>query len=115
MVLAGLSIPLLAAGNGLMLVLMLMAMGSLGLFPCYYSFSQELSPRHQGTVTGLLGTIAWLTNSPMHPILGRWADKTKSYDMGLALACGLPFVAFIVLALLWPTRETSAEHVPAEA
>lgn len=105
-------IPWLSGGPGLFVVLMLVAMGSLGLFPCYYSFSQEMSSRHKGKVLGLLGTIAWLTSSPLHPIVGRWADKTKSYDLGLALGCGLPILALFVLVLVWPANKVAAKYNP---
>ncbi len=110
MVAAGVLIPWLPAGPALITVMMLMAMGSLGLFPCYYSFSQELSSRHQGVVTGLLGTLAWLTSSPLHPILGRWADQTKSYDLGLAMSCGLPLLAFFSLAIFWPGKPSVNDY-----
>ncbi|HEY0984250.1 hypothetical protein, partial [Schlesneria sp.] len=98
-------IPWLSAGNLLFAVLMLVACGSLGLFPCYYTFSQELSTRHQGKVTGLLGTIAWCTSSPLHPLFGHIVDQTKSYDSGMALVCGLPVLAFLALITLWPAKE----------
>ena len=106
-------IPWLPAGPGLIVVLMVVALGALGLFPCYYAFSQELSTRHQGKVTGLLGTIAWVTSSPLHPILGRWADRTKSYDLGMSLACGLPLCALFVLLLFWPENKPETEYNPA--
>ena len=102
-------IPWLPAGSGLFAVLMLVAAGSLGLFPCYYTFSQELSTRHQGKVTGLLGTIAWVTSSPLHPVFGRVVDQTKSYDLGMALVCGLPVLAFLVLLLFWPAKTSAME------
>lgn len=102
-------IPWLPAGSGLFAVLMLVAAGSLGLFPCYYTFSQELSTRHQGKVTGLLGTIAWVTSSPLHPIFGRIVDQTKSYDLGMALVCGLPALALFALLLFWPTQSAATE------
>ena len=106
MVAMGGLIPWLPAGPALLAVLFVVAMGSLGLFPCYYSFCQELSPRHLGTVTGSLGTLAWVASSPLHPIVGKLADETKSYDLGLSLACGLPMIAFVTLASVWP-RQTS--------
>ena len=113
MVATGGLIPWLPSGPGLVIVLMLVAMGSLGLFPCYYSFSQELSTRHKGKVLGLMGTIAWLTSSLLHPLLGWWADKTKSYDLGIALSCGLPLAAFFVLVFFWPETKLDTEYNPA--
>jgi MFS family permease len=106
-------LPWLPSGPWLFTVLMLVAMGSLGLFPCYYSFSQELSNRHKGTVLGLLGTIAWLTSSPLHPIVGEWADRTKSYDLGIAVGCGLPVLSLIVLVLFWPEKKVEPQYNPA--
>ncbi|WP_397570471.1 MFS transporter [Schlesneria sp. T3-172] len=102
-------IPWLSAGNLLFAVLMLVACGSLGLFPCFLTFSQELSTRHQGKVTGLLGTIAWCTSSPVHPLFGHIVDTTKSYDLGMALVCGLPMLAFLVLITLWPAKEAEIQ------
>ena len=96
-------------GPGLQIVLTMVALGALGLFPCYYSFSQEISTRHQGKVMGCLGALAWLTSSPMHKFFGRWIDQTKSYDQGMALVCGFPALALIVLLLFWPANETEIE------
>jgi ACS family hexuronate transporter-like MFS transporter len=98
-----------ATSPGLTVVLMLVAAGALGLFPCYYSFSQELSTRHLGKVTGSLGAIAWVTSSPVHKYYGRLVDQTKSYDMGMALACGLPLAAFVILVLFWPAKRMEME------
>ena len=69
--------------------------------------------RHKGKVLGLMGTIAWLTSSRLHPLLGWWADKTKSYDLGIALSCGLPLVALFVLTVFWPEKKPDAEYNPA--
>jgi len=89
--------------------LMMVAFGSLGLFPCYYSFAQELSSQHLGKVSGLLGTIAWVTTSPLQMVFGRYIDQTKSFDLGMALCCGLPLVAWLVLFTIWPTPKPVTE------
>lgn len=115
MVTAGLLIPWVPAGAPLITVLMMVAFGSLGLFPCYYSFSQELSTRHQGKVLGLLGLIAWVTSAPVHPLLGGWADQTKSYSQCLAITCLFPLLAFVVLLIWWPGTTPRAKDDPAQA
>lgn len=76
----------LPLGWGLYSVLLIVAAGSLGLFPCYYSLSQETSERHMGKTTGLLGAFAWLVSSPMQKEFGRVVDKTHSFNEGLAWA-----------------------------
>lgn len=107
-------LPWLPQGPALLGVFLLVAMGSLGLFPCYYAFSQEVSIRHQGKVTGLLGTIAWLTTSPMHILFGQWIDKTGSFDLGLMLAGLVPVPAALLLLLTWRTDRPAVELTRAE-
>ena len=100
------SLPL---GWGLYGVLLIVAAGSLGLFPCYYSLSQETSELHMGKTTGLLGALAWLVSAPMQKEFGRVVDETHSFDEGLALAGLAPLVALVVLSIAWP-RETTSTH-----
>lgn len=108
----------LPRGWALLGVLLVVAAASLGLFPCYYSFSQELSTKHQGKVTGILGTVAWATSSPCQKFFGRLADQTGSFNEGIALAGLAPLIGYVALMLLWQEpRQTSAEpprnHSPA--
>ncbi|MSU27890.1 MAG: MFS transporter [Pedosphaera sp.] len=91
----------LPRGWALLGVLLVVAAASLGLFPCYYSFSQELSTKHQGKVTGILGTVAWATSSPCQKYFGRLADQTGSFNEGIALAGLTPLIGFAALILLW--------------
>ncbi|MDB5388709.1 MAG: dgoT 2 [Planctomycetaceae bacterium] len=102
-------IPWLPAGPWLIAVLMAVGIGSLGLFPCYYALSQELSITHQGKVTGILGTIAWVFPSLWHREFGAWVDQTKSYDIGMFLASLLPLVAWAAMLCLWPRHPEHAE------
>lgn len=105
MVVSGAAIPWLPKGPALITVLMIVGLGSLGLFPCYYAFTQELSIIHQGKVAGTLGTIAW-TTSLWHKYFGRWVDQTKSYDLGMSIVTILPLLSIVALILIWP-RESS--------
>ncbi len=102
LVASGALIPLLEKGPALIAVLMTVGVGALGLFPCYYAFTQELSVTHQGKVSGSLGTIAWIFPSLWHWQFGRWVDEHKSYDLGMCLASLMPLVAITALCLLWP-------------
>ena len=115
-------IPWLPKGPLLLGVLLVIAGGLLGLFPCYYTWSQDLSRSHQGKVTGMLGTIAWLVTAPMHRFYGQLIDWTKGYnaqleaagqtpwigpfDAGLALAGCLPLIGALVTWLWWEERES---------
>ncbi|MBM4075034.1 MAG: MFS transporter [Planctomycetes bacterium] len=105
LVATGMGIPLLPQGPLLLMVLLLVGAGALGLFPCYYSLCQDVTKSHLGKVGGLLGTIAWLTASPLHTLFGRWIDKTKSFDEGLALSCAMPLIALVFLAFFWPRTD----------
>jgi ACS family hexuronate transporter-like MFS transporter len=88
----------------LLATLLFVAAGTLGLYPNYYSFSQELTRTHQGKISGTLGTIAWIGSGTMQFLVGRNIDATKSYALGVALAGILPLIAAAVLWNFWPRR-----------
>ena len=94
-------IPWLGKGWPLLATLLLIGAGALALFPCYYSFTQELSPTHVGRLTGLLSLWVWAVTSPMQPLFGMLADRTKSYDLGLVIAGLAPWIGVIAMKLLW--------------
>ena len=98
--LAGLAV-LLPRGWLLLGLLLLVGAGALGLFPCYHALTQELSPLHQGKVTGLAGVVAWAVGSPAHHFFGRLIDRTGSFNWGFAIAGAMPFAAFLFLWAFW--------------
>jgi ACS family hexuronate transporter-like MFS transporter len=98
-------VAFMPTGPLLSITLVIVAAGTLGLYPNYYSFSQELTRRHQGKISGALGTIAWIGSGTMQKLVGRNIDETQSYATGVAFAGFLPVVACIVLWLCWPRRE----------
>jgi MFS transporter, ACS family, hexuronate transporter len=97
-------VAVLRAGPELLGILLLIGAGALGLFPIYYSLTQELSSRHQGKVTGSLSCIAWIVSAIMQWLVGRWVDRTGSYTAILFLFGFLPLLALGMLVLLWDRR-----------
>lgn len=104
---ASVAIYWLPAGWALTAVLLTVAAGSLGLFPCYYSFSQELSIEHQGKISGLLGSFAWVTVAVLHKYNGRFIDTAleldpaHAYDLGMMLSGLCPILGTLAMLLLW--------------
>lgn len=98
------ALPWLGKGWPLLGVLLLIGAGALALFPCYYSFVQELSDQHVGRLTGLLSMWVWAVTSPLHSLFGMIADRTHSYDAGLVIAGLAPWLGVIAMKLFW-TRE----------
>jgi ACS family hexuronate transporter-like MFS transporter len=92
---------LVAPGPLLLGLLLVIAFGALGVFPNYYSFSQELTVRHQGKVTGVLGASCWLSMAAVHEVVGSNVESTGSYSQGIALAGLAPLVGFAALVVLW--------------
>lgn len=94
-------IPWLGKGAALLAVFLAVGAGALGLFPCYYSFVQDLSARHVARLTGVLSMWVWATTSYMHKAFGAWVDQTKSFDLGFAIAGLAPLIGVMSLSLLW--------------
>jgi ACS family hexuronate transporter-like MFS transporter len=82
-------------------LLLAIGFGSLGQFPIYYAFTQEISTRWMGRVTGLFSFAAWVVTGAAHPYIGRWIDRTGSYALPNALAGLAPVVALVALLVLW--------------
>jgi ACS family hexuronate transporter-like MFS transporter len=98
----------LPKGWPLMGAILVVGAGALALFPCYYSFVQELSDRHVGRLTGLLSTWVWAVSSPMHKLFGRLVDETKSFDLGMAMSGLVPWLGVIAMKLLWDRHKMNA-------
>jgi ACS family hexuronate transporter-like MFS transporter len=97
-------VPLLGKGGLLLLVLALAGAGALGVFPLYHAFTQDISPEHQGKITGIAGVAAWLVPAQLQKLFGLLADRTGSFDLGLAMAGLLPLLAVIPLWLFWKNK-----------
>jgi ACS family hexuronate transporter-like MFS transporter len=92
---------ILPAGLLLLGVFLVIGFAALGIFPNYYSFSQELTVRHQGKLTGALGCICWLAMSLLHEVVGDSIVRTGSYTTGVAVAGLAPLLAVAALVFFW--------------
>lgn len=98
-------------GPLLLIVMLLIGAGALGLFPNYYAFTQELSRRHQGKITGILGTAAWVGTAALQYFVGGSVDAAKAagapnpYAAGIIVAGLAPLPALLALLLFWPRRK----------
>jgi ACS family hexuronate transporter-like MFS transporter len=101
------------AGPLLLGLLLLIGFAALGLFPAYYSFSQELTVRHQGKLTGSLGCICWMSMALLHEVVGDAAARTGSYADGVAVAGLIPLIGVAALLLLWGRTPEPALALPA--
>lgn len=99
----------LPKGTLLLASFLVIGFGSLGLFPPYYSLTQEISKRNQGLVTGTLGCITWVASSYMQEWVGNTVKETGSYGAALFFAGWVPLVGCAAL-FFWgksPTDEKS--------
>jgi ACS family hexuronate transporter-like MFS transporter len=82
-------------------VLLVVGFGSLGQFPMYYAFTQEISVSRMGRVTGTLSFLTWTSTALIQEPIGRWVDRTHSYSAVTFVAGLLPLVGLLALLLLW--------------
>ena len=85
-------------------IFLVVGFGSLGQFPNYYAFTQELSVRQMGKVTGILSFVTWISWALISDRTGWWIDRSQSYVEVTVLAALAPFLGLLALALLWNRR-----------
>jgi len=112
MTLLAVAVAYMPTGPLLLCVLLLVGAGTLGLYPNYYAFTQELSKTHQGKISGALGTIAWIGSAIMQALVGRNIDVTKSYVTGIVMAGLMPLIACAALWLFWQRRSLESTDTP---
>jgi len=95
------AVPWLGRGPLLLTLLALAGAGALGVFPLYHAATQDLPAEHQGKITGTAGVFAWVVPAQAQSAFGALADRTGSFDVGLALAGWLPLLALLPLVFLW--------------
>lgn len=100
-------VPAAFMPKGILLLgcLLIVAFGSLGLFPVYYSLNQEISARHQGKVGGSLGFSTWFILSFFHDWVGGLiADHPDSRKVVFCVVGLAPLAAFLLLRFGWGSR-----------
>jgi ACS family hexuronate transporter-like MFS transporter len=111
-----LAVPFLTTPWLLIGALLLVGFGALGVFPCYYSFSQDLTTRSQGKVTGTLGACCWGAMFLWQIAIGQIVSRMGSYMVPFLIAGLVPLVGFAALLLLWgPTAPPEPVKEPAAA
>ncbi len=90
----------------LMALLLVIGFGSLGQFPVYYAFTQELSARRMGNVTGILGFAFWMIYSLVGGPIGRWIDRTGAFSQVMFGAGLLPMIGLLAVGLFWGREPT---------
>lgn len=103
----------LPASPWLLVLLLAVGFGSLGQFPTYYAFTQEISVRQMGKVTGVLSFVAWIATAAIHGPIGRSIDATGSYFAATLFAALAPVAALLALMILW--REPKPAAAPVES
>ncbi len=106
--------------------LLILGLGSLGVFPIYFAFSQDLTTNRQGILTGILAAWNWVLLFLMQRFMG-WAIQTSqdaeverlvslgmdgaealkhaihdAYPMKIALTGLAPLAGVLGLWFLWP-------------
>jgi ACS family hexuronate transporter-like MFS transporter len=99
----------LPKGPWLLALFLLIGFGALGLFPNYYSFTQDLSARHYGKIAGSLGFITWVVSSEMQERIGKAVDATKSYKEAILWIGLTPLAGLLAMLLLWGRTVPSSE------
>lgn len=94
-------VAVLPAGWMLLAALLVVGFGSLGQFPMYYAFTQELSVSRMGRVTGALSFLTWTATALINEPIGRWVDRTHSYAAVTFVAGLVPLAGLLALLLLW--------------
>lgn len=100
---------LLPAGSLLLGLQLVVAFGTLGVAPIYYSLNQEISGKAQGKVGGSLSFLLWCILGLMQSEIGGWIKgHPEDRPVVFAVVAVLPLIALAGLAWGWNRRDASA-------
>jgi MFS transporter, ACS family, hexuronate transporter len=110
LIMAGLGIGLAVNVTAAVVVLSVIAAGTAAFMVNYFSFTQEVTPRHTGLVVGFLGALGNLGAAGFQPFAGRVKDLTGSYSPVFAIIALAPLVGLAALLLGWGERDRPADE-----
>ncbi len=85
-------------------LLCLMAAGTAAFMANYFSFTQDVSPKHTGLVAGYLGGLGNLTVAAYQPFAGAIRDWTGSLIVNFVIVGLAPLLGLTVLIVGWTAK-----------
>jgi MFS transporter, ACS family, aldohexuronate transporter len=105
---AGLGVGLAANIPIAVTLVSVMAAATTAFMANFFSFGQEVSPRHTGLVVGYLGGIGNLFVAGFQPMAGKMKDLTGSFTLVFVIAGLAPLIGLAALLWGWSDRTGQA-------
>jgi ACS family hexuronate transporter-like MFS transporter len=110
LIMAGLGVGLTADVTAAVVLLSVIAAGTAAFMVNYFSFTQEVTPRHTGLVVGFLGALGNLFAAGFQPFAGMMKDLTGSHAPVFAIIGLAPLLGLAALSWGWDMRPRSADE-----
>jgi len=112
MILSGLLVSLRQSDASAMIVVSIMAAGTAAFIANWFSFCQDVSPRHTGLIIGYLGGLGNLFVAGYQPLAGELSKVTGSHSASFFFVALLPVAGALAILLGWNDRKPeTAEQI----
>ena len=105
MILSGLLVSLRQSDTSAMIVVSIMAAGTAAFIANWFSFCQDVSPRHTGLIIGYLGGLGNLFVAGYQPLAGELSKVTGSHSASFFFVALLPVAGALAILLGWNDRK----------
>jgi hypothetical protein len=105
MILSGLLVRLQQSDTSAMIVVSIMAAGTAAFIANWFSFCQEVSPRHTGLIVGYLGGLGNLFVAGYQPLAGELSKVTGNHSASFFIVALLPVAGALAILLGWNDRK----------
>jgi ACS family hexuronate transporter-like MFS transporter len=112
LILAGPAVSVAHADYVVIALIATMAAGIAAFLANYFSFTQEISARHTGLISGYLGGLGNLAVAAYVPFAGALRDRTGSFAASFFIVGLAPLVGITVLFMGWREREVASKAAP---